>query len=252
MTIDDIETKTETFDTEFEIKQVSEETDDDGEFGFFEGFAATFGNIDLVNDRLEPGAFTKTLKQNDGVFKLLWQHRSSNLIGKIVEAKETKKGLQIKGRINLGTALGKEAFALLKARDIDRMSIGFQVKNQDFERDTGTRIITEIKLFEVSLVTFPANPKAAVTDVKSIEEAESLSDIENILHNKGFTNNESKAIISQIKAFISQRDADKEGKDQNQRDAEDGKGGQCDVELSKEVFKTINDIKHIIKGKENG
>ena len=118
----------EKFNVNFELKGAHESDEDEGTFGFFEGFAATFGNIDLVNDRLEPKAFANTLKEDGPQFKLLWQHDTFSPIGSIVEAKETDKGLEIKGRINLGTSQGKDAFALLKAGDIDRMSIGFSIK----------------------------------------------------------------------------------------------------------------------------
>lgn len=165
--ITELQTEHENLSFSLEVKSSHEEDDEKGKFGFFEGFAATFSNIDLVNDRIEPGAFEDSLRDRPEM-PLLFQHDFRDIIGTIVEAKENKDGLFVKGRVNLGTQKGRDAFALLKAGDLKTMSIGFNVVDREFEKDTDIRILKKIDLHEISLVTFAANPEAQVTGVKSI------------------------------------------------------------------------------------
>lgn len=230
------------FSFKIDKKAIEQEKTAEGDFGFFEGFASTFGNIDLTKDIIEKGAFERTLKSGRLV-KLLWQHGFFDVIGSVVKAEENDEGLFIRGRINLGTEKGREAFALLKAGDLDSMSIGFSVKSAEFDDDTGIRTINEIKLFEVSIVTEPANPKAVVTSVKSIQEANSLSEVENILKAKGFTKKECFTLISKIKSFSKRCDTVQEKANDD---------AQCDTDA--ELVKMVEDIKSLInlyKGKQD-
>lgn len=218
-----------------QIKNAETMSDDKGmEFGYFEGYASTFGNLDRDNDIMEKGCFKESLR-SEGKIKLLWQHWNDKIIGQVVEAEEDGKGLFIKGRINLSTKLGQEAFALLKAGDIDEMSIGFRVNEMEWDSN-GIRVIKEVTLFEVSLVTEPANEQARITDVKAfkknIDEAESLKDLEKILKSVGFSNDTSCALVSKIKKFsLDQSESGKENSDEPE--------GQS--ESDEEVYQKLND-----------
>ena len=114
------------------------------------------------------------------------------------------------------------------------MSIGFFI--EDFEIKDDLRILKKIDLFEVSLVTKAMNPRALVTGFKSFKELEisSLKDIETFLKEGGLSNNESKTLISKIKEFSNQRDA--EEKEVEQRDAE-----------AKELLDNIQNLTNFIK-----
>lgn len=196
----------------FEIKQDSlrEHNDAAGNFGYFEGYAAVFGNVDSYEDVILPGAFAKTLREGRKL-KLHWQHNMMKVLGSVLEAREDTNGLFIKGRINLGTHVGKEAYMLLKAGDIDSMSIGYRTMACKYDGDL--RMLEELDLYEISLVSAPANEMALVTAVKSdelIQNAESVRDIEKLLHNEGFTKAQAKSLISKIKSFVGRDDADKQ------------------------------------------
>ncbi|MDP1007181.1 HK97 family phage prohead protease, partial [Klebsiella pneumoniae] len=91
-------------------------------------------------------------------------------IGIWTEMVEDSKGLRIKGQLALETVLGKEAHALLKLGALNGLSIGFVSKQWTYDRDTDVRTLTELDLWEVSLVTFPANGKARVTNVKAADD----------------------------------------------------------------------------------
>ena len=152
-------------DVALEIKEVSAD-------GTFVGYGSLFNNVDLDRDIMAPGAFTKTLKKKSPQkIKLLWQHDPSQIIGVWEELTEDKRGLKVSGRLLIGQGIPKadEAYALLKAGALDAMSVGFMIPPGGWEYDDKkqVRIIKEADLWEISLVTFPANPKARVTRVKS-------------------------------------------------------------------------------------
>ena len=104
----------------------------DGEGRTLEGYAATFGNVDLVSDMIHPGAFTKTLTERGNKVRLLWQHKTDEPIGRPIELREDAKGLFIKAIIS-DTARGRDVLALLKDKAVDSMSIGYEVVQSDHE-----------------------------------------------------------------------------------------------------------------------
>jgi HK97 family phage prohead protease len=118
---------------------------------------------------------------------MLWQHDSNEPIGVWTEMVEDSKGLRIKGKLALDTTRGKEAHALLKMGALNGLSIGFVSKQWAYDRETEVRTLTEIDLWEVSLVTFPANEKARVTNVKAADELATPKDAERILRDAGFS-----------------------------------------------------------------
>lgn len=156
----------ETKDFAFELKL--EELTDDGQF---EGYASVFGNEDSQGDIVEKGAFRKTIRESKGRVPILWQHDSWEPIGESLEMEEDDHGLRTRGQLILDTQRGAGAYALLKRTKAFRgLSIGYQtVKREIQELDDGTRItrLKELKLWEYSLVTFPANTLAVVGSVKT-------------------------------------------------------------------------------------
>lgn len=130
----------------------------------FEGLASTFGNVDLVGDEIAPGAFAKSLRTRQP--KMLLQHDSRALIGRFPVVKEVPEGLFVKGELIRGVPEADKAGLLLKAGVLDAMSIGFNVI--DSEKKEDSVLLKQIDLFEISLVTFPANPEAMVRDVKAV------------------------------------------------------------------------------------
>lgn len=136
---------------------------DSSQSGVISGYGSIAGNVDAVGDIVERGAFAKSLatfKSSRTTPRMLWQHNPDMPIGSWTEFAEDGNGLYLTGKMNLATSWGKDAWAAAEAGDVDGLSIGYrEVKARP---DGIYRRLEELDLFEVSLVTFPANPKARV------------------------------------------------------------------------------------------
>jgi len=144
--------------------------------GVFNGYASVFGVLDSQGEEVASGAFDLSLKswvQQGKMPKLLWQHDYRYPIGIWQEIQEDAHGLFVKGQLLLELSQGREAYSLLKNGIIDGLSIGFStVRARRVEGRAGIphiRVLEEVTLHEISLVTFAANPKAKVNQVKMID-----------------------------------------------------------------------------------
>jgi len=129
-----------------------------------EGYASLFGDPDRGGDVVAPGAFGASLARlaRDGRrVRMLWQHDPAQPIGVWEEAREDARGLWVKGRLLDGVARAREAAALIEAGALDGLSIGYRTLKA-VKTDKGHRLLTELELWEVSLVTFPMLPSARV------------------------------------------------------------------------------------------
>ena len=129
------------------------------------GYASLFGNPDQGGDVVSLGAYSASLEAASQVgqrIKMLWQHDPSQPIGVWDEVREDARGLWVKGRILESVAKGREAAALIAAGAIDGLSIGYRTVRAA-NNDQGQRVLTELDLWEVSLVTFPMLPSARVS-----------------------------------------------------------------------------------------
>lgn len=137
------------------------------EDGSFSGYASVFDVVDSQKDVILRGAFGRTLQENPNI-KLLWQHRMDEPIGVLVKAEENAHGLYVEGKLLLDVQRAREAYTLLQSGAVDGMSIGYSVVDYEMDRKNGVRILKDVDLWEVSLVTFPANARAEVTRVKEL------------------------------------------------------------------------------------
>lgn len=131
------------------------------EIGIIAGYASVFNVVDQHNDLIEPGAFKGVIQEK---VKLLWQHKAEEPIGIIQKIFEDKHGLYFKAKLLLDLPQAKSAYDLVKAKAISGISIGFKPTKFHYKGDI--RIIEDIELWEVSLVTFPANMEANILEVK--------------------------------------------------------------------------------------
>jgi HK97 family phage prohead protease len=179
--------------------ELKREPDQDGTF---EGYASVFGVVDQGMDVVARGAFMKTLGKRR--VKMLWQHDMAQPIGVWDEIQEDERGLFVRGRLLKEVDKGREAMALLRAGAIDSMSIGYRTIEAMPEADGRVRKLTEVDLYEISLVTFPMLPDAKVTAVKSIK---TIREFERALRDAGFSQTEAKAIAADgFKGLAAHRD----------------------------------------------
>jgi len=140
--------------------------------GAIEGYAAIFGQPDRGGDIIAPGAFAASLVRRATSIKLLWQHDPAQPIGVWDSVAEDAKGLRVSGRLLTDIQRGAEAASLLRAGALDGLSIGYRAIRAD--RQGPHRHLTEIDLWEISLVTFPMQANARLQP-QSNDVAEALS-----------------------------------------------------------------------------
>lgn len=196
------------FDCQFDVKAINDD-------GTFEGYGSVFGNVDSYKEVVAPGAFSeslKSLKAQNKMPSLLWQHRSGEPIGVYTEMFEDSIGLYVKGKLALKTMRGSEAHELMKMKALSGLSIGFMTREDSYDKLTGIRTLNKLDLWEVSLVTFPANDSARISSVKNIESIESLADAESFLRESGgFSKSEAVGFISRVKSMQGRSDSDELG-----------------------------------------
>ena len=195
-----------------DIKAYGEDEDDDDKEkkkGMFEGYASVFGNKDLGNDVVEKGAFMRSLRRKGAKkIKMLYQHDTKEPIGVFDQVKEDEDGLYVKGRLAMGTQKGKEVYELMKMGAIDGLSVGYRVdaKGYDYDKRKKYRRLKEVDLMEISAVTFPMNPSARISAVKSdytVREWErKLREVGDLSHS------EAKVAASAVHKALNQREVE--------------------------------------------
>lgn len=198
------------------LRELKFVADDGAQAMSFTGYGAVFGNVDSYGDVIEAGAFSKfladvksgaqpwpsMLSQHGG-----WQISAEDMtpIGVWTDFAEDGHGLKVTGQL-ADTPRGIEMYKLMKMSPrpaIDGMSIGYIAKEWEprSKPEDPKRKLKRIDLIEVSLVTRPANGKARVEAVKTIEELDSLASIERHLRDVcGLSKSEATAMVSRIKS----------------------------------------------------
>ncbi len=136
----------------------------DDEKGIVEAYVSIFDNVDNAGDVIVKGAFEKTLQEK--LPKVVWAHRWHEIIGKVTDAVEDKKGLLVTMKFTLDVQRAREAYALIKDGSVDEFSIGYYVIEKEVRDEDGANILKELKLFEVSLVLAGCNEQTEIVNVK--------------------------------------------------------------------------------------
>lgn len=155
----------------FELKAKEDET------GMIAGFFSTYDEEpDSYGDIIRPGAFTETIKkrQESGhPFPLCFNHDFSKVIGAVEKIEDTEKGPYIEAKF-LDTDLAQDVRKMLKSGAIYQFSfaydvLGWEEPNEEQRKKGIWNILTKLEVFEISVVTVPANQNAVATEVKSAE-----------------------------------------------------------------------------------
>jgi HK97 family phage prohead protease len=171
--------------------------------GLITGYGSTYNNVDHGGDIVAPGAFAKSLAEHkaDGSMPaMLWSHDISQPVGVWTSAVEDQKGLRLEGKLSLGVQRAADARALAKDNALS-LSIGYATRDAEY-RD-GARVLKDLRLFEVSLVSIPMNPRAQITSIKSSSGSENVADeirdavaFEKFLKQHGFANSFARRLVA--------------------------------------------------------
>ncbi|MEI9989917.1 MAG: HK97 family phage prohead protease [Rhizomicrobium sp.] len=151
--------------------------------GEFEGYASLFSVADGAGDVVAPGAFARSLKHRapDRV-RMLYQHHADEPLGVWEAIAEDGKGLYVRGRLNLEVERARDVGSLIAQGALNGLSIGFRAIRAKRDRATGQRVLNEIDLWEISVVTFPLLPGSEVTAIgRKAREAELLKHAAHVL-----------------------------------------------------------------------
>lgn len=182
----------------FEIKAIKSD-------GVIEGYASVYGEIDSYRDVVIKGAFDNSLekryraKGRKGV-PMLDQHDSRTPIGlwDLDSIKEDDIGLLVRGQINMKVQKGVENHALAEQGALSGLSIGYNTVDDAWDDSGMVRILKEVDLWEISMVTFPAGDSARIHSVKSIDDLPTIREVERYLRDAGHSKSESTRLIARI------------------------------------------------------
>jgi len=239
-----VENKTLNFS--FELKQ-----EDIEENGIFRGYGSVFGNKDSHYDIVMPGAFTKTILKNgrngNGVAMLL-QHDSRRPIGVWNMLAEDAKGLRVEGQLAMKTKDGQETYELMKMGALKGLSIGYDSIIDEIDKKKGVRYLKEVALWEISPVTFGANLKATITEVKDfkevIKQATTERELEKALRESDiFSKVDAQHVISLIKTVLRDSKSEEQEFDEGSlSDLLDGLKGFNEMTETNEILNSLQKI----------
>jgi HK97 family phage prohead protease len=164
--------------TDFEVRETADGME-------FEGYASVFNsrseNLGGFTEFVAPGAFTRSLKSRNDV-KLLWNHDAGQVLGstraKSMTLVEDERGLKVTATLP-NTSLGRDTAELIRTGIIDSMSFGFNVIKDSWNTEGNERTLHSVRLFEVSIVAFPAYAgTAGTTNVRSVEKLAKRAEVD--------------------------------------------------------------------------
>lgn len=187
------------FNYKFAIDKAEAETKP----GFIKGIATT-PKLDSYDDIIAAGAFEASIKDR-GVtgpraVKMLAQHDTRAVIGNWISLRYDGDKLMCEGQIDLENTKGQEYYGHVKKDQIGSLSVGFTTQVRQYDEEYYVRTIIKGDLREISLVTFPANEEAVITQVKSAEVMK-LSAIEKlVVQDCGLSRRQSQKLIQVVRS----------------------------------------------------
>lgn len=189
------------------------------------GYASHFLSVDSYGTAIKRGAFRKTIRERGDKIPVLWQHNPDTPIGKPTLLKEDTTGLFFNASISEGTTHGRDVMALLRDGVPLGMSFGFQtIKDRaatdddqldysgapDFFKGkhgkAEVRVIEEVRLWEISAVTFPANEQATINDVRAIAEADAITSLIEHMRAGTLTDDQAALVADLVDAFTARQE----------------------------------------------
>lgn len=216
--------------------------------GVISGVLNHFGNEDWAGDVTLKGAFAKSIKAIEAEGRhlvMLWQHDHEKPIGVWKNLRETDRGLEGDGYINLETTLGREAYALAKQGALSGISIGYWVVEEHYDKSKGINYLHEVSLLETSLVTFPCNEMSRIDEVKKMQfkEQPTKEELKSFLESTGL---DSDAVGRIVSKYIPEHMTDEELEAKRVEMIENAKG--VVMNTASELNMTVKDLVAAIEG----
>lgn len=196
--------------------------------GYISGYCSVFGQVDTYVDTIEPHAYDAVVASGTKPL-MFFNHSSYGVpIGVWDKMSVDERGLFIEGRLNLNNSKGKEVFDALKFGSMNGLSVSIGMMDEDIDYDAGgIRHIKNVReLKEVSIVNFPADKNARISDIKS-DKINSIRDVEHSLCEVGFSQSDAKGVIALVKTALTKE----------QRDAEEAKAEEA---IKAHIFSILN------------
>ena len=153
----------------FTFSAVEQRSEDNTDTLLFTGYASVFNKPYGVrdsrgqyNETIKPGAFKKTLKEQDDV-RFLVNHDGIPLArtsSGTLQLEEDDYGLFVRAELDPSNPTVAEVSSAMKRGDLNEMSFAFAAIKDNFDQNGENREVNEARLFDVSVVTYPANPWA--------------------------------------------------------------------------------------------
>lgn len=219
----------ETLDARLEFKA-------SGKKGGFEGYAAVFGNKDLGDDIILPGAFESVRTTKDGKLRIALYHDLERLMA-LADYSQDDNGLHVKGQVNMNVSYAKDAYELMADGSLDGMSVGFNILpggstwEKSEEDGYPIRIISKAELWEASVVPFGMNPEAKIDSVKRALGGLDYRALESALRSESYSRKDAVRITAILRKFL-------------QSDSADSQSAQSDSELLSSEM--LGEVKQLI------
>lgn len=171
--------------------------------GIISGYITKFGVVDSYGTATAKGCFKSTIARMEAgeVIPVLWQHDPHEPIGKFLSIKDDDVGTYAVIQLDLNVARAREAFSLIKNDIISGLSIGGYIIETEVNEETQVLIMTDIELFETSVVTFPACDEARIDDCRS--NSLNIRDMEHAFRKSGmFSQTDSKKLAKYFYNFL--------------------------------------------------
>lgn len=202
--------------------EVKEFTEDSGEL-IIEGFANTVSK-DRAGDVIPASAWEgDALRDYIKNPIILAYHDHSKPIGNMVDFSVEPMGLRIKAKISKGAG---EVYDLIKDGVLRTFSVGFRIKDANYDSETDTFYITEVELTEISVVSVPCNQDSVFTISKSLKDSlrKQFSTEEKEMPNENTPNKPELSIQEQVAQELARQKAEadalaaKEAKEKAERE----------------------------------
>jgi HK97 family phage prohead protease/HK97 family phage major capsid protein len=158
------------FDSKFTAKALPKDDDEDQSI-IIEGYAST-NDKDRHGDVVPSSVWEKGLEDYLKNPIILAYHNHTMPVGKMVEHKVDAKGLWIQARI---TDAAGDVYKLIKKGILSAFSIGFRIKDAEYNQAAEVFLVKDLELHEISVVSVPANQNTLFNLAKSFDNDEEYS-----------------------------------------------------------------------------